>query len=143
MVAVVGRSGSGMSSVVRAGLVPSLRRNGGEQVWEVVTLAPGDRPLYALSSALMPLLDSELSEHRRLVEIREMAGDLAQGKLELRDVVERVLEKQQGTSRVLLIVDQWEGLYTQEDRRRASRGRAQARRQAADSGSSVNSSNLR
>jgi hypothetical protein len=82
LVAVVGRSGSGKSSVVRAGLVPSLRRQDGETVWEVVTMVPGDRPLHALSNALMPLLHPELSERRRLIEIREMAKDFARARLE-------------------------------------------------------------
>jgi hypothetical protein len=112
LVAVVGASGSGKSSVVRAGLVPSLRRSDSGTVWEVVTLVPGDRPLYTLSAALLPMLEPELSERKRLVEIREMADDLARGRLALRDIVERVLEKQQGTDRLLLVVDQWEELYT-------------------------------
>ena len=38
--AVVGASGSGKSSVVRAGLVPALRRSR-DNIWEVLTLVPG------------------------------------------------------------------------------------------------------
>lgn len=38
-VAVVGASGSGKSSVVRAGLLPALRRRA-KPAWEVVTLVP-------------------------------------------------------------------------------------------------------
>ena len=95
-------------------------------VWEIVTLIPGDRPLYALSAVLLPLLEPEMTERKRLVEIRKMADDLLQGKLALRDVVERVLEKQQGTDRLLLVVDQWEELYTQRrDKRDAEQEKAQ------------------
>jgi hypothetical protein len=43
-IAVVGASGSSKSSVVRAGLVPALRRDR-ETVWEVVTLVPGGVPI--------------------------------------------------------------------------------------------------
>jgi len=125
LVAVVGRSGSGKSSVVRAGLVPKLRRPDGDQVWEIVTLFPGTRPLQALSRALLPLLEPEMSEIDRLVEINKQAGHLAAGELGLDQVINRVLEKQPGTDRLLLVVDQWEELYTQatdeEDRRNVVR----------------------
>ena len=47
-VAVVGASGSGKSSVVRAGLVPRLR-NERRTVWETVTLVPTDHPFKALA----------------------------------------------------------------------------------------------
>ena len=43
-VAVVGASGSGKSSVVRAGLVPRLRSDR-HTVWETVILVPTDQPL--------------------------------------------------------------------------------------------------
>src|SRR4029450_1640534 len=54
LAAVVGASGSGKSSVARAGLVPQLRREGGGQVWEVLTIVPGDRPPHALGSVRLP-----------------------------------------------------------------------------------------
>jgi formylglycine-generating enzyme required for sulfatase activity len=113
LVAVVGRSGSGKSSVVRAGLVPSLRRPDGDRVWEVVTLLPGAQPLHALAGALLPLLEPEMSEIDRLVEINKQAGHLAAGSLRLHQVINRVIEKQPGTDRLLLVIDQWEELYTQ------------------------------
>src|SRR5215813_8977417 len=109
--AVVGASGSGKSSVVRAGLVPALRRNR-EKVWEMVTLVPGDRPLRSLAVALAPLLEPEMTETDRLVEINKLSGALASGDLKLRDIVERVLSKQLGTERLLIVVDQWEELYS-------------------------------
>ena len=47
-VTVVGASGSGKSSVVRAGMVPRLRELG----WVVVTMMPGEDPLRALQESL-------------------------------------------------------------------------------------------
>lgn len=110
-VAVVGASGSGKSSVVRAGLVPKLRRDT-QTPWEIVILVPGDRPFYRLASGLMPLLEPDRTENDGLVEIGKQARALQAGTVKVRDVVERFLQKQSGTKRFLLIVDQWEELYT-------------------------------
>ena len=110
-IALVGPSGSGKSSVVRAGLVPKLRKETREP-WEIVTMVPGGRPFHHLASALLPLLETDLREVDRLDEIGKLALKLQEGTIELCDVITRVLAKQTGTRRLLLFVDQWEELYT-------------------------------
>ena len=95
-VAVVGASGSGKSSVVRAGLVPELRKSH-DRVWEVVTMVPTDRPVHALAAVLMPFLEPDMSEVTRLRETNQLADDLISRKTTLRDIVDRVLAKQPGT----------------------------------------------
>jgi energy-coupling factor transporter ATP-binding protein EcfA2 len=112
LVAVVGASGSGKSSVVRAGLVPQLRQGAGNQVWDIVTIVPGDRPLQSLAAAMVRLLELEMTEVDRLKEIAKLAESLLLGELRLRDVVATAMEKQPGTNRLMLIVDQFEELYT-------------------------------
>lgn len=62
LVAVVGASGSGKSSVVRAGLVSRLRGRDRRPVWEIVTMVPGTDPLHALAGGLLPLIDDEFGE---------------------------------------------------------------------------------
>src|SRR6516164_8586504 len=110
-VAVVGASGSGKSSVVRAGLVPRLRSNR-EVAWETVILVPTDQPLKALARALVPLLEPTMSEVDRLAEAAKLAEHFRSGTISLYDIVGRILEKQAGTDRVLIVVDQFEELYT-------------------------------
>lgn len=110
-VAVVGDSGSGKSSVVRAGLLPALRKRR-DQPWEMLTIVPGDRPFHRLAAALMQVLDPDLSEVDRLIQVPRLAAAFDTGEAQLRDVIERVLERQTGTQRLLLVVDQWEELFT-------------------------------
>ncbi|CAN5362420.1 hypothetical protein BH24GEM3_BH24GEM3_14890 [soil metagenome] len=112
LVAMVGVSGSGKSSVVRAGLVPHLRRGGGGHVWEIATMVPTDRPVHRLAAVLIPRLEPDLDEVERVTQVTQLAERLLAGTVSLREVVERVLEKQPGTDRMLLVVDQWEEIYT-------------------------------
>ncbi|MFO0779429.1 MAG: SUMF1/EgtB/PvdO family nonheme iron enzyme [Nitrospira sp.] len=110
--AVVGASGSGKSSVVRAGLVPQLRQEK-DTIWDVATLFPGDEPLKALARAVSPLLEPQaMDEIDRLVKINKLADALARQDVNLHDIGLQILEKQSGTNRLLLIVDQAEELYT-------------------------------
>jgi WD40 repeat protein/DNA-binding SARP family transcriptional activator len=108
-VAVVGSSGMGKSSLVAAGLLPRLRQQLG---WLVAAFRPGRRPFHALAGALLPLLEPELSETDRLIETTKLAEALRQGEVTLQSVVERVLDKGADRRRLLLLVDQFEELYT-------------------------------
>jgi hypothetical protein len=110
-VAVVGASGSGKSSVVRAELVPRLRSDR-RTAWETIILVSTAEPLKALAKALIPLLEPGMSEVDRLWESGKLANSFKPGEVSLYDIVERILEKQSGTDRVLIVVDQFEELYT-------------------------------
>src|SRR4029077_16018235 len=111
LVTVVGASGSGKSSVVRAGLVPKLRSDR-RTAWETVILVPTDQPLKALARAFVPLLEPTMGEVGRLAEAAKLAEHFKLGTVSLYDIVERIVEKQSGTNRVLIVVDQFEELYT-------------------------------
>ncbi|HUD67210.1 MAG TPA: TIR domain-containing protein [Candidatus Sulfotelmatobacter sp.] len=113
LVAVVGPSGSGKSSVVQAGLVPLLRRQlPPETTWDVVTFTPGSHPFHRLASVLAPLLEHDLSETDRLTEAQKLGKRLADDEIRLESVIDRVIEKSNGTGCLLVVADQFEELFT-------------------------------
>ena len=117
LIAVVGASGSGKSSLVRAGLIPHLRRQTGDRIWQVADMVPGSNPFLALAQALLPLREPERiltwskgdidDECERLKNRLECDGGD-----HLTHVVRQILEEEPGTTHLLLLVDQWEELYT-------------------------------
>ena len=113
LIAVIGPSGSGKSSIVHCGLLPLLRRQRPPaKVWDAVSFTPGDRPFHRLARSLVPLLGSETSEVDRLMEAKKLGDSLAEGNLEIGSVAELIIEKSRGTDRLLVIVDQFEEIFT-------------------------------
>ncbi|MGD2078545.1 MAG: BTAD domain-containing putative transcriptional regulator, partial [Chloroflexota bacterium] len=108
IVAVVGPSGSGKSSVVHAGVVAGLRETTN---WLVASFRPGQRPMQALAASLVMLLDEGMGETERLEETRRLATGLTGGRITLYDVVERIRQKHQ-SDRLIVVADQFEELFT-------------------------------
>src|SRR6266702_5141291 len=115
LLAVIGLSGSGKSSVVMAGLLPRLREGrlpGSEQWMCLDPIVPGERPIEALTLAL-----SEHLPDKSLKAIREdLEDDTARGL----HLLATKIAKRPGT-KVVLLVDQFEELFIQtpsEDERR-------------------------
>jgi WD40 repeat protein/DNA-binding SARP family transcriptional activator len=106
---IVGSSGSGKSSAVYAGLLPKLREDGG---WLVSDFRPGAAPIRAISNALLPLLEPDIKETDRLIQAFKLEQALGEGELTISDVICQVIEREQQDKRVLLVVDQFEELYT-------------------------------
>ncbi len=113
MVAVIGPSGSGKSSVVQAGVMPKLRRLHRPSSWDAAAFIPGDRPFHNMAVALSTYLTPDLSEVDRLTAAKKLGDRLREGGIGLEDVVTTLLRKSGGTERLLLVVDQFEELYTQ------------------------------
>ena len=102
LVAVVGPSGSGKSSVLQAGLVPLLRRQRPPlTTWDAVCFTPGNDPFHRVASALVPLLEPDKDEVAWLAEAEQLGANLADGKTRVEAVVSRVIEKSNGTGRLL------------------------------------------
>jgi hypothetical protein len=109
LVAVVGPSGVGKSSYVRAGIMPALKGTG--QLWESLVLRPGRNPVESLASLLLPLTtrvgapaNGSGQQHAALVQrLHEEPG--------LFGTTLRSRARQTGV-RYLVFVDQFEELYT-------------------------------
>jgi len=102
---VVGPSGSGKSSAVRAGLIPALRASAipGSDTWFVVEMMPGARPFEELEAALL----------RIAANPPPTLADRLHGDNGLTDAVERVLPPD--GSELFLVIDQLEELFTHVD----------------------------
>ncbi len=101
-VAVLGPSGSGKSSVVRAGLATQLVA----ERWQVLTMMPEDQPMANLKSALKPLWEAmPVGEQRRLKETLQDEGILA--------MAQQLPQGEKAEQRALLLGDQFEEVFTQ------------------------------
>jgi WD40 repeat protein/DNA-binding SARP family transcriptional activator len=100
---VVGPSGSGKSSVVRAGLIPALRRGAveGSDRWYMSEVLPGRHPLHEIESALLGIA---VSPPPSLLEVLE------EDELGLVHAVEKVLPDP--SAELVLVLDQLEELFT-------------------------------
>jgi WD40 repeat protein/DNA-binding SARP family transcriptional activator len=108
---VIGASGSGKSSLVRAGLVPALRKGeplldgvrppDGSETWQVHVLTPTARPLEALALELTRGAES-------VTAAAALMDDLMQDSRSLSLFLARIHSRQH----MLLVLDQFEELFT-------------------------------
>ena len=111
IVVLVGSSGSGKSSTVYAGLLPQLR-GADKEKWLIAHHRPGGQPFHSLAAALLPLLEPQSSETDRLLEAQKLATAWHEEGLALLPTVERILEIHPKKDRLLVVIDQFEELYT-------------------------------
>jgi formylglycine-generating enzyme required for sulfatase activity/energy-coupling factor transporter ATP-binding protein EcfA2/Tfp pilus assembly protein PilX len=107
--AVVGSSGCGKSSLIRAGLIPHLKAGflvADREQWRIVVMKPGNRPLYHLAEAIdKTVFDTpDPAEHQRFYDHIQAAG--------IRAVMERLfLFFHETDANILILVDQFEEIF--------------------------------
>ena len=106
LVAVIGSSGSGKSSLVLAGLIPKLREEGS---WLIESFRPNKQPFYELAAALISQLEPELGKTDKTIKAKELTESIRQHGFTAD--VSAILKDKPG-KRLLLVVDQFEELYT-------------------------------
>lgn len=102
---IVGASGSGKSSLVRAGLVPALRWNKTSSNWPMYISTPTAHPLESLANSLTRQTGS-IAVSARLMD------DLARESRTLSLYIHREIKITPG-SYILLVIDQFEELFAQ------------------------------
>lgn len=107
--AVIGPSGSGKSSVVKAGVLPALRHGQipGSEHWFYAEMVPGEVPLEELAAALLSVSTAPLPGVVNL--LRDNEHGLAEG-------VAWALPSKE--NKLLLMIDQFEELFTQVEQER-------------------------
>lgn len=115
-VGVVGGSGTGKSSIVKAGVVPRLRDPIRGLVWAIISIRPGSDPLRALAEGFGPLIAPNVAGTEALAEqvkLSKLFRDANKDALSI--AVRFVAEANPGIDRILLFVDQFEELFTLAD----------------------------
>ncbi len=113
--AVIGDSGSGKSSLVRAGVLPALRRGqrladdtlppSGSPTWDIRVLTPTAHPLEALAAVLTREAESPSA-------LSTLAAELA-AEPRAFSLAARQLLARQNKPRLLLVIDQFEEVFAQ------------------------------
>ncbi|MDN3723570.1 hypothetical protein QRD02_04190 [Aequorivita sp. SDUM287046] len=108
-VAVVGSSGSGKSSLIRAGLIPALK--GGFLVenssqWLIAIMKPGQNPVYNLAATILNQIDPNITTAQIQAFVIRIKKEGASAIL---DVIEPLRENK--NSNFFLLVDQFEELF--------------------------------
>jgi eukaryotic-like serine/threonine-protein kinase len=118
LLGIVGPSGVGKSSFVRAGVVPALKASG--ESWSTLVVRPGRSPMAALAYALAPMLSTSTSAGPA-TGATTASSDLSQQQ----EIVQRLYAEpgylgaalrtraRNRNQHILLFVDQFEELYTQ------------------------------
>ncbi|ACY17297.1 serine/threonine-protein kinase [Haliangium ochraceum] len=116
LIGVVGPSGVGKSSFVRAGVVPALKQSG--ESWESVVIRPGRSPLAALAGVAASMLNTSASNSA--VSSTTIESDISEQKNYQQRLMNepgflgtvlRSRARKRG-QKILLFIDQFEELYT-------------------------------
>jgi WD40 repeat protein len=105
-IAVIGSSGSGKSSLVRAGVVPALKKGvlPDSDTWTIRVFTPGAHPLAALAANILRLYPHEA--------MNKTLDQLAADERTLHLAVSLGLAERPARERVVWVIDQFEEIFT-------------------------------
>jgi energy-coupling factor transporter ATP-binding protein EcfA2 len=131
---VVGTSGSGKSSLVRAGLLPSLYSGflpEASSSWRIAILRPGNAPIRNLAEALNApdVFGVESTRDEAIIRLALTESTLRRGSLGLIEVTEQA--RMDADETLLLVVDQFEELFRFKAQAQATGNRLAAEDEAA------------
>ncbi len=108
MLVVGGPSGSGKSSLVRAGLIPAAAAGalGGSERWPIGLMTPGADPVGELAYQLSKLVNVATQQSAQHLSGPELAAEANRGRLLAETITSR-------SSGAILVIDQFEELFTQ------------------------------
>ncbi|MFD0686042.1 nSTAND1 domain-containing NTPase [Actinomadura fibrosa] len=115
LLAVIGASGTGKSSLVHAGLLPALSADKppGSATWPHVTMRPGSTPLTALAGSLAALTGANtIAVREALAEDPASAQHHVLEGLHSAGVAVPTGDDFSGVRRLVVVVDQFEELFT-------------------------------
>jgi hypothetical protein len=99
-VAIVGPSGCGKSSLIRAGVLPSIRDGYLDSAWSICTFRPGEQPLDNLARAVSASISADFEGVRKLLDSSSMG------------LIKAIQAKQlPSDNKLLILVDQFEELF--------------------------------
>lgn len=111
-VAIVGTSGSGKSSLVRAGLLPAIqngRMNDDNKDWLIATMKPGNSPILNLAASLMKphvfATDDTKNDENQLIRMNQLMNDSSLG------LVQSVRGLMKPENNLLILLDQFEETF--------------------------------
>ena len=132
---VVGTSGSGKSSLVRAGLLPSLYSGflpGASSSWRIAILRPGSSPMRNLAEELNTsdvFGEASVSEDEAIIQIALTESILRRGSLGLIEVTQQA--QMTSDESLLVVVDQFEELFRFKAQAKAAGKQLEAEDEAA------------
>lgn len=111
-VAVIGASGSGKSSLIYCGLVPTLY--GGfigeaKSKWNIITTRPGNDPIENLAEAILTKGENETTQDDKLIRQKLNASILRSSSNGLVEILDQSFNFED--ENVLIIIDQFEELF--------------------------------
>lgn len=111
-VAVIGASGSGKSSLIYCGLVPTLY--GGfvgeaKSKWNIIATRPGNSPIENLSNAILNKVEKKEQDEDQLIQQKLNASILRSSSNGLVELLNQSFDFEQ--ENILIIVDQFEELF--------------------------------